>query len=716
MTIDTTTNPTTTSHNAETTHHRRKSRSSSCGSYTSDKTLSSPGASCDAIRTSDCDGGVIQLADSEICSYYDITSTDRHQQQAPNIITVANHYCNVVDSDVEQYFLTNLSRNTSVCQSQMDIASYGSYTSLSLVGAAASTVPTGTSSSTRRSPANSSCSIHQAHSIHQQQQQQQYHSHHHHHSHHSHQSSRRSSIVSKTNKCPHHRRRKHSTSCSTLQGSIKASQSNCSYYHGSSTSIYEPTTTATNSTRSTPPPQPPPSTMTPLSGRHRMGSGSGISSGGCCDESSVSIVLTPSKVTIEHHNTGTDGADSIAKSTAHDNPHYIELPDYACSPSPIKWNFISNTNGELNKNDSIQVASTSSDSSSSESQKQNRRAPNNSISIWQTRGEADEANAIIFHHESGMVENCCDNYPYNYCNYATDESENVCTSQTELNQYAGKGINDNNNQNDDSKPKLNNMTDIRSQPSTSIDILNRNNITSVINQLNLSPEFRQYEKFTNLNHNSHNLTPHRFPNSTNYNSSFWFDQNTDNNVNGTRKFINTSRNSMSMATNDSNQSEQFNLPADTNSDPYELFNISSNRNNNSGPVADKTYGINLTTQNHFDTSTLSHRRHHHHEQPHTSFYNDDGNHQDDIFDQSHDFRSQFVPVNSSDHHRRQSPLSTAVSSGSYQPPLPVSLSTTPSSSVVSRFQNVTSTVGLSGLIKIVRKRAKKCADYLSGER
>lgn len=611
-----------------------------------------------------------------MCTFYDPNCPNN--DQTPNIITVANHYCNVVDSDVEQYFINNLSRNTSVCQSQNDIASYGSYTSLSYPGGATSSG--GHNSSTKKSPANSVCSIH-------------------------HQHHRRSSIVSRSSrsKCPHHRRRKHSTSCSTLHGSIKTGHSS---YHGSSSSIFEPS-------------QLPLPTL-PLqseSGCCGAGNVNGIGING--DESSVSIVLTPSKITIEHQNDRTPSEDQNS-TLEYPNCCAMDLPEYAaCSPSPIKWNFMSNGDGEPNKNEARAISSsdTSSDSQKPLRYRQQPHHPsgNNAVSIWQTDGNADEANAIIFHHESEIVENCCDNY-YNHCDYSHEDDQEYSASEAELNDFFAKGCGSGQNNNNPSEepPKLNNMLDIRSQPSTSIDILNRNNISSVINQLNLSPEFRQYEKTTNLSQNSNNLTPNRFPNASAmavYNSNFWLNQTMDGGAAGLTndKFINTSRNSLAtgaaVATGSTYHLIDHSIATVNNQTPnyllsdqgnFEVFNISTNR-------FEKPQGINLTTQNLFDTSAYSNRRYHQELQP-------------------------MFMTGSSNGGGSSVVLSGPNGNGATRPappppPMPPPM-TIPSSmmalssstAVANRLHNVTNTMGLSGLYKIVRKRAKKCADYINGDR
>lgn len=701
-------NNNTTNTSTTNTISRRKSRSSSCGSGNSEKHQQHH-------QHDDDDDD-----EAELCTYYDDhhcniatghcssgTLSNRHTPPAAgvggnNIITVANHYCNVVDSDVEQYFINNLSRNTSVCQSQNDIASYGSFTSLNYGGGGGSG-----GHSSKKSPANSVCSIH----------------------HHQ----RRSSIVSRSSrsKCPHHRRRKHSTSCSTLQGSIKGGQphqqqqqshqQHTSSYHGSSSSIFEPA----------PPPPLPASELVGSCGY--IGCTIGLNGGGG-DESSVSIVLTPSKITIEHQSDVDDGDDRVDSDCDDGRPPPIppplDLPQYSSSSSPIKWNFSGNGDGELNKNEA-RIMSSSDTSTDSQKPLRYRQQQQQQSDIWQTNNGGSNAagepktSHVVYHHESEVYDNCCDNYAFYQHDsmydvsdvYDPDAVAEVDDSDAELNEFFAKSTQrptlPNNN-----PPALlmNNQLDIHRSPqraanaTMSIDILNRNNISSVINQLNLSPEFRQYEKTTNLTHqqNSNNLTPNRFPNAagmmTVYNSNYWSNDG---------KFINTSlRNSMgadaaatvASATTDPppQQRSALNFTESTQQPPFELFNISAaNR-------YDKPMGINLTTQNLFDnsmylsssSSSAANRRYRQSQMftmtgsgAEASAAADGGN--GNLLGQQQQTRPAPVP-----------------------PPMPhpaVQPSMMPASAA-NRLESVTNTMGLGGLYRIVRKRAKKCADFINGDR
>lgn len=421
----------------------------------------------------------------------------------------------------------------------------------------------------------------------------------HHHHHHHHQTVKR-------NKCPHHHRRKHSTSC-VLLGSKRTSRSTS--VQGSSSSIYEP-----------------------LQG----------------DESSFSIanmVLTPSKITIEHNETG----DKTFPQTAPSDPDYIS--------SPIKWNFACDGDGCANKTEYVEISAQPSTSSSKyDGNYRQKSADVKTVSIWRTDNE--ESNAIIFHHESEIVENCCENY-FN-CNYQHDDQ------QQQLRTQIRETFNTSSHEVPKSNERLNNTVEIVSSHSTPLDILNRNNISSVINQLNLSPEFRHYEKTTNLSQqNSANLTPCRL---SRINQNFnLLNQNMENNNFNEDKFINTSRNATNELNAHHNVAQSSNNPSTSSSAmlrDLELFNISTPSTSHRG----RPIGINLTTQNHFPTS--------------------------------HNSRS-LSSNNYPDEHQSNSSLNV-----SFEPSL----------AITNRWQQVTDTVGLSGLARIVKKRAKKCAEFVKGDK
>ncbi len=220
-----------------------------------------------------------------------------------------------------------------------------------------------------------------------------------------------------------------------------------------------------------------------------------------------------------------------------------------------------------------------------------------------------------------------------------------------------------------SSERLNNTVEIISSHSAPLDILNRNDISSVINQLNLSPEFRHYEKMTNLSQqNSANLTPCRV---TQINQNFnLLNQNMENNNFNEDKFINTSRNAsvqpQAHSSNEMNVAHSSLQPSTSSMLRHvELFNISTPSTSQHG----KPIGINLTTQNQFPTSQ---------------------------------------------NYRSLNPNSSTTSGLHSNSLLNVSFES--SRDITNRWQQVTNTIGLNGLAKIVRKRARKCAEFIKGDK
>lgn len=427
----------------------------------------------------------------------------------------------------------------------------------------------------------------------------------------------------------------------TPQGSIKASLNASD--HGSTSSIYEPLQDKESSL------------------------------------STATLVLTPSKITIEH------SAEGEKVFAGNPGTSSSELPDYVYSPSPIKWNFVSDGEGDSNKTEYIEVVSEPQRSEFSHRKNQESREQENqrhppevkTVSIWRTDNE--EANAIIFHHESEIVENCCDNHLQ--CNFLLEQNE-FQTCSGELCDYLSKS-----NECSTASPvrgeKLNNSIDLVSQPSTSLDILNRNNISSVFNQLNLSPEIRHYEKTTNLNQNPNNLTPHRFPRQNQHyqqqqqqqgfnNSNLLLNHNLESNYFNDDKFINTSRTTPPPplppphASQPSNISIPLSYLSSLSPSHIDLFNISTSS------LYEKPVGINLTTQNQFYTSYSANRQQH------------------------HNMSSAGVDNHSTNDNREMSQQSM--------------------STIANGWHIVSETIGIRGLLRGVRKRARKAANYIKGDR
>jgi hypothetical protein len=124
------------------------------------------------------------------------------------------------------------------------------------------------------------------------------------------------------------------------------------------------------------------------------------------------------------------------------------------------------------------------------------------VSIWCAENN-DEGNAIIFHHESETVENCCTNrLPYfedsrHFDMSVRDDNGFNCITVTANGKY-GAG----------SEGKLNNELNWE-QPTTSLEIIKNifpSSSSSSKNVLSISSDLRVFEKTTNLNRNSVNLS------------------------------------------------------------------------------------------------------------------------------------------------------------------------------------------------------------------
>lgn len=151
------------------------------------------------------------------------------------------------------------------------------------------------------------------------------------------------------------------------------------------------------------------------------------------------VILTPSKITIENYPMVVR-VPRTAPTTPEHRQHRREvivspLPDYATAPSPIHWHFpCSDSDGTGNSGsggggggegeaggggEDTTTTSTSTDESHTVIQNfgkgnsrssSGRSAETKTVSIWRTSENSDEeASAVIFHHESGTVENYSSN-------------------------------------------------------------------------------------------------------------------------------------------------------------------------------------------------------------------------------------------------------------------------------------------------------------------
>ncbi|XP_063698235.1 uncharacterized protein DDB_G0283357-like [Culicoides brevitarsis] len=193
----------------------------------------------------------------------------------------------------------------------------------------------------------------------------------------------------------------------------------------------------------------------------------------------------------------------------------------------LKWNFLSDLRKEKEKQ---QRERRKSDISQMHTQTMHRRKKDeywklrksaqnvNNISIW--CAENDERNAIIFHHESEVVENCCGNMYY-FPQYLADDQE-ATTKSTDV---------------------LNNTFDARSKMSGSLQNMQHNVFSrSSSNVYNITDEFKVFEKQSNLTRDSINLSHNYIHSLSSSHSSLYTAANhlANHNLN---KVLNTSRTS-----------------------------------------------------------------------------------------------------------------------------------------------------------------------------
>jgi hypothetical protein len=271
------------------------------------------------------------------------------------------------------------------------------------------------------------------------------------------------------------------------------------------------------------------------------------------------LVLTPSKITIENI-----GQLAEMQSAGYDLDDLdIRIPEYFNSPSKIKWNFLAGLEETKSYKSSISSLgdaeegsdpgtgvkrreTTSTDTVTTDEpdgghtagptrsssckieellKKSSPSASNadvKTVSIWRAGGNDDEANAIIFHHESEIVENCCTNHflansSYDICtiencdylinNLHHDKQRLLEQSKNNLAKNGGRSK---------SEEQLNNVCS-KSASSTcnKLELKQRNIFTSATTSTTntshlyshlVSPDLRRYEKQTNVDRNSVNLS------------------------------------------------------------------------------------------------------------------------------------------------------------------------------------------------------------------
>lgn len=385
------------------------------------------------------------------------------------------------------------------------------------------------------------------------------------------------------------------------------------------------------------------------------------------------MILTPSKITIE--NIGQ--LSEIAANDYEFDDIDVNIPEVFHSPSRIKWNFlagldesksnksrississlvdagssgrgrsgtesggadVSETASERRRDDSsdndyspnciqeqplppIPAAIQSSSSSCKIEELLKKSSPSASsefktVSIWRAEND-DEANAIIFHHESEIVENCCTNHFLDHSNYDICTVDNcdylIKTSDTPKSSRKSSMSK--------SEERLNNSVALSCSAGNKLELKQRNIFTSTSTTPPnvysiISPDLKRFEKQTNLTRNSVNLSQNlSSPSSTSSSSIFLGSYNqTYRNINQNTsedKLLNTSTSRTRLNTTRSTTSINNNT-LDVNVDNRQRLGSSVSLNLQQAPFSisassataaaatqfyNKSYHINLTAQN-----------------------------------------------------------------------------------------------------------------------
>lgn len=176
------------------------------------------------------------------------------------------------------------------------------------------------------------------------------------------------------------------------------------------------------------------------------------------------------------------------------------------TPSSIRWNFLGDLKKEeveaRNRRRKSEQERQPAKSYEEYWRMRHKSTQNvNTVSIW--CAENDERNAIIFHHESGIVENCSGNQVLRFIS----DSHNSSSAAT----HSGKTK---------SSEILNNTVETPARLSGSLQNMQRNVFSqSSSNIYNVSSDFKVFEKQSNLYRNSINLSQNYLSSMTSSQSS-----------------------------------------------------------------------------------------------------------------------------------------------------------------------------------------------------
>lgn len=253
------------------------------------------------------------------------------------------------------------------------------------------------------------------------------------------------------------------------------------------------------------------------------------------------MIVSPSKVTIEHQTSGKESGSNK------------DLPEYACSPSPIRWSFLADGSTRKSPTDYESGATGGGDHRSEHQQSHDRAGSSGTSrkcrdSPLHIRGgagtsdEYEESTTVLFHQEGEAYNNCCNNYVQ--CNSYLDHDLQI-TSE-DIHEYMSKG--------NQQGVILNNSKNYPFQPSNALEFQYKNNFNNnpAGARDGALESRRSSTKETNLNQNStdgstldsRNSTPLSPTNinlsSSSNNINIVFNSYLERNANEV-KFINTSR-------------------------------------------------------------------------------------------------------------------------------------------------------------------------------
>lgn len=237
------------------------------------------------------------------------------------------------------------------------------------------------------------------------------------------------------------------------------------------------------------------------------------------DNSGEIVILTPSKITIENYPMMVrvpKTAPTTPESHRQRRKREVvvsPLPDYATAPSPIQWHFpCSDSDGTGNSGGNGMIEDTTTSTSTDESHTviQNYgerkreavgRGSNRSssgetktVSIWRTSENSDEeTSAMIFHHESGTVENYSSNSSRTYIHL-----ENPAVVE-EMARRDRKAVKDSPEINETFfGPVLNNALETRRSGEDTLKMSHNNAFPTLSSVHDLSNEIRRFQKTSNF--------------------------------------------------------------------------------------------------------------------------------------------------------------------------------------------------------------------------